>query len=98
PRLFFQHFADTSMLLEDADGALRAFLVGFVSQSQPGVAYVHFAGVDPALRRLGVARRLLERFFAEVAPRGATAVRCVTSPANRASQAFHTRIGFEIDP
>ena len=98
PRLFFQHFADTSTLLEGADGDLRAFLIGFVSQSQPAVAYIHFVGVDPGLRRQGVARWLYERFFAEVAARGARRVRCVTSPSNRTSQAFHTGIGFEIDP
>jgi ribosomal protein S18 acetylase RimI-like enzyme len=97
PRLFFQHFADTSTLLEGADGALRAFLVGFVSQSQPEVGYIHFAGVDPALRRQGVARWLYARFFAEAGARGATVVRCITSPANRTSQAFHSGIGFEID-
>jgi GNAT superfamily N-acetyltransferase len=97
PRLFFQHFADTSTLLEDADGTLRAFLIGFVSQSQPEVGYVHFAGVDPELRRQGVAHWLYARFFAEVAGRGATVVRCITSPANRTSQAFHTGIGFAID-
>jgi ribosomal protein S18 acetylase RimI-like enzyme len=97
PRLFFQHFADTSTLLEDAEGTLRGFLVGFVSQSQPEVAYIHFAGVDPAVRRQGVARWLYARFFAEAAARGATLARCVTSPANRTSQAFHTGIGFEID-
>ena len=97
PRLFCQHFADTSTLLEDADGTLRGFLVGFVSQSQPDVAYIHFAGVDPQLRRHGVARWLYARFFAEAAARGATLARCVTSPANRTSQAFHVGIGFEID-
>jgi ribosomal protein S18 acetylase RimI-like enzyme len=97
PRLFFQHFVDTSYLVEHADGTLGAFLIGFVSQSQPEVAYVHFAGVDPSLRRQGVAQALYERFFGEVSARGARVVRCVTSPANVASQTFHTGIGFEID-
>ena len=97
PRLFFQHFADTSYLVEDGDGTLRAFLIGFVSQSRPGEAYVHFAGVDPELRRRGVAQALYARFFREVAARGARAVHCVTSPANTTSQAFHTGIGFTID-
>jgi ribosomal protein S18 acetylase RimI-like enzyme len=97
PRLFFQHFADTSYLAEDDAGTLRAFLIGFVSQSRPEEAYVHFAGVDPALRRRGVAQALYTRFFREVAGRGARVVRCITSPANTTSQAFHTSIGFTID-
>jgi ribosomal protein S18 acetylase RimI-like enzyme len=97
PRLFFQHFADTSYLVEDTSGTLRAFLIGFVSQSRPGEAYVHFAGVDPELRRRGIAQGLYERFFGDVEARGARVVRCITSPANTTSQAFHTGIGFTID-
>lgn len=41
PRLFFQHFADTSHLVEYRDGRLAAFLIGFLSQSEPSVAYIH---------------------------------------------------------
>ncbi|HEY1479574.1 MAG TPA: GNAT family N-acetyltransferase [Gaiellales bacterium] len=85
PRLFFLHFVDTSYLVEHADGTLGAFLIGFVSQSQPEVAYVHFAGVAPSLRRQRVAHALYDRFFDEVSARGARVVRCVTSPANTAS-------------
>ena len=39
PRLFFDHFTNTSFAA-DRDGALAGFLVGFVSQSQPGDAYI----------------------------------------------------------
>jgi hypothetical protein len=42
PRLLFQHFADTSYLGERGDGRLIAFLVRFLSQSDPAVAYIHF--------------------------------------------------------
>src|SRR3954469_9923402 len=58
PRLFFQHFAATSTIVEDrdADGGLAAFLIGFRSQSSPDAAYIHFVGVRPDLRRHGLAR------------------------------------------
>jgi predicted GNAT superfamily acetyltransferase len=49
PRLFFDHFADTSFAA-DRDGVLTGFLVGFVSPAQPGEAYIHFVGVDPGER------------------------------------------------
>ncbi|MCL9796518.1 GNAT family N-acetyltransferase [Frankia sp. AgKG'84/4] len=98
PRLFFQHFTDTSVLAEHADGGIAAFLVGFLSSSQPGTAYVHFVGVDPGLRRRGVAAGLYQRFFTLAATRGARRVRCVTSPGNAVSLAFHTGIGFRVDP
>ena len=38
PRLFFEHFTDTSFAAE-RDGRLAGFLAGFISQSRPGEAY-----------------------------------------------------------
>ena len=70
PRLFFEHFADSSWVVEDTDGDLRAFLVGFLSPAQPEVGYVHFAEVDPVLQRQGVAGALYRRFAVHVAQRG----------------------------
>jgi predicted GNAT superfamily acetyltransferase len=96
PRLFFVHFRPTSFVLEQ-DGELVGFLCGFVSQTDPSQAYVHFVGVDPRLRGRGAGRLLYERFFAAVRERGCTVVRAVTSPVNRASVAFHTAIGFTAD-
>ena len=41
PRLFFTHFRDTSFVAEE-DGELAGFLCGFLSQTYPDQAYVHF--------------------------------------------------------
>lgn len=97
PRLFFQHFADTSFVAMEGE-ELLGFLIGFRSQSQPGAAYIHFVGVSPAARGRAIGRRLYERFFATVAASGCTEVRCITSPQNAASIAFHRHLGFEILP
>jgi GNAT superfamily N-acetyltransferase len=97
PRLFFQHFGDTSYLVE-RDQRLISFLVGFLSQSQPEVAYVHFVGVHPAHRRAGLGAALYQRFIDEVSQRGATAVKCITGPLNTTSIAFHVGLGFELEP
>ncbi|MFW6186489.1 MAG: GNAT family N-acetyltransferase [Actinomycetota bacterium] len=97
PRLFFQHFTGTSCLLEQ-DGRLAAFLIGFHSSSQPDVGYVHFVGVEPASRRTGAARWLYEQFFAQARAAGVTTVRCITSPGNTTSIAFHQAVGFQIEP
>src|SRR5207248_8436534 len=45
PRLFFDHFTDTCFVAEDDAGRLAGFIVGFLSQSKPREAYVHFVGV-----------------------------------------------------
>lgn len=94
PPLFFQHFSDTSFLAEDA-GGLGAFLIGFRSHAQPGVAYIHFVGVRPDLRGHGLASTLYELFFAESRAVGCHRVDAITGVPNRRSQAFHSALGFE---
>ncbi|GAB7031493.1 GNAT family N-acetyltransferase [Streptomyces sp. NPDC021749] len=98
PRLFLQHFADTSLLVERPDRTLHAFLIGFLSQTDPRTAYIHFVGVCPDGRRGGLGRTLYERFFALAGEAGRRQVRCITSPNNRDSVAYHTRMGFRLEP
>jgi ribosomal protein S18 acetylase RimI-like enzyme len=97
PRLFFEHFTDTSFAAE-RDGELAGFLIGFVSQSRPGEAYIHFVGVEPGERGRGLGRDLYERFFVAVRARGCDVVRAVTAPVNQGSVRFHRQMGFDIAP
>jgi ribosomal protein S18 acetylase RimI-like enzyme len=97
PRLFFLHFEGTSFVAEDGEGDLAAFLCGFLSQTDPREAYIHFVGVSPDRRGEGLGRMLYERFFEEARGEGRTVVRCVTSPSNEESLAFHRALGFEVD-
>ncbi len=96
PKLFFAHFCGTSSIAEQ-HGQIAGFVVGFVSQCCPGEAYIHFVGVHPQHRRSGLGRILYTRFFEQVAALGCGQVRCVTSPVNRASIAFHRALGFEVE-
>jgi ribosomal protein S18 acetylase RimI-like enzyme len=96
PRLFFEHFRDTSFVAEE-DGEVVGFLCGFLSQTHPEQAYVHFVGVRPDRRGGGLGRELYERFFAAAREAGRDVVRCVTAPVNEASIAFHRRLGFEVE-
>lgn len=97
PRLFFDHFGDTSLVALDGD-ELVGFLIGFRSPARVGEAYIHFVGVHPSHRQRGVARALYLRFFALVQQQGCSAVRCITALLNRSSIAFHTRMGFALEP
>ena len=98
PRLFLDHFHDTSLVAEQ-DGELAGFLVGFMSPSNPDGAYIHFVGVNPRLRGNGLARRLYETFFDRAKAEGRRVVRAVTASHNSASIAFHTAMGFTVtDP
>jgi len=89
------HFSSTSFTAVD-DGQIVGFLIGFVSQTFPDQAYIHFLGVHPARRGEGLGRLLYERFFAAAASLGCRTAQCVTAPVNRNSIAFHRRIGFSL--
>jgi GNAT superfamily N-acetyltransferase len=98
PRLshvFFSHFGPTSFVLE-TEGEIVGFLLGFLSLSHPEDAYIHFVGIHPAYRRLGLGRRLYERFFVAARMHGRRRVRSITAPSNALSIAFHLGMGFEF--
>jgi ribosomal protein S18 acetylase RimI-like enzyme len=97
PKLFFIHFSPTSFIAEQ-DGDLAGFLVGFLSQTFPEEAYIHFAGVRPDLRNQGLARGLYEEFIEVARSHGRRVIRSCTSPVNKLSIGFHRRIGFSIEP
>jgi ribosomal protein S18 acetylase RimI-like enzyme len=94
PHLFFRLFRKTSFAVEEG-GELVGFLVGVVGRPAEE-AYVHFVGVHPGYRSRGIGRRLYEEFFEEAGRQGCRSVRAITSPVNRASIAFHGRMGFEV--
>jgi len=96
PKLFFVHFRETSFVAE-AEGKIVGFLIGFVSQTFPDQAYIHFAGVHPDYRRKGLAGNLYRHFFEISRNHGCRVVHCVTSPVNKVSIAFHLRMGFSIE-
>ena len=100
PRLFFDHFHNTSFAAVDGNGETVGFLVGFLSPADPTAAYVHFIGVDPRLRGQGVGRRLHHEFAELAAADGRTRITAVTSPENLDSITFHTGLGFSarLDP
>jgi len=96
PRLWLQHFATTSLVAEHG-GRLAGFLIGFLSQDCAAEGYIHFVGVAPDQRGRGIGRLLYERFFAVCRAAGRATVRCVTSPSNTLSIAFHEAMGFAIE-
>jgi ribosomal protein S18 acetylase RimI-like enzyme len=97
PKLFFLHFEGTSFVAEDEEGDLTGFVCGFLSQTNSDEAYIHFVGISPDHRGKGLGRSLYERFFDEVRAQGRSVVRCVTSPVNQRSVAFHEALGFEVE-
>ncbi|WP_419893331.1 N-acetyltransferase family protein [Oceanobacillus kimchii] len=97
PKLFFNHFNDTSFIVENDEEAVVGFLIGFLSQSKKNTAYIHFVGVHPDYRNQQVAKKLYNTFFKVIQQKGRNIVRSVTSPVNKGSIAFHKQMGFNIE-
>ncbi len=97
PRVFFVQFSQVSFAFE-SEGDLVGLLLGLLPQTRPEEAAVHFIGVDPAFRRLGLGRRLYERFFAAAQMHGRKTVRAFLMPSDRDAIAFHIAMGFEAQP
>lgn len=93
PKLFFVHFRSTSFVAEN-NAEIVGFVIGFVSHTFPEEAYIHFVGVHPKFRKVGLAGTLYKNFFVAVRRFGCRSVRCVTSPINKGSIHFHRRMGF----
>lgn len=95
PRLFLDLFWRTSLVIDGADGP-DAFLIGILSPSEPGEAYIHFVGVAPQARRLGYARLLYAEFFLLARADGRRRVSAITAAVNQRSADFHRAMGFSI--
>jgi predicted GNAT superfamily acetyltransferase len=93
PQVFFSHLTATSFALEASDGVLVGFLLGFLLQTHPDEACAHMIGAHPESRRLGLGRRLCERFFVTAQMNGRRYVRAVSPPSSQAV-AFHVALGF----
>jgi ribosomal protein S18 acetylase RimI-like enzyme len=96
PKLFLNHFYDTSFIIEKND-ELIAFLIGFLSPSKTDEGYIHFAGVHPDYRGMGIGEYLYEQFYMICKENKRDIIRTCTSPVNKGSIEFHKRIGFQIE-
>ena len=95
PKLFLIHFCNTSFVIEKND-ELVAFLIGFLSPTRTKEGYVHFAGVHPDFRGIGIGEYLYHRFFDICKENDRHIIRACTSPVNKGSIEFHQKLGFNI--
>ena len=96
-KVFFIHFCNTTFIAE-ARNELVGFLVGFFSQADDDVGYIHFVGVHPNFRKAGVGRLLYQRFYDACTNDHRSIITSCTSPINKLSIDFHLHMGFEIEP
>lgn len=93
--IYAEHFSETSFVAK-IEGRLVGFLLGFISQDRPEVAYAHMIATDPEVRRQGIGRNLYQRFFEAAIERGCLMAMAITVPYNQDSISFHSRLGFTL--
>jgi ribosomal protein S18 acetylase RimI-like enzyme len=69
PKLFFIHFRETCFVVE-LEGNVVGFIIGFLSQTFPDQAYIHFIGIHPDYRKRGLAGHLYNDFMSVVQKHG----------------------------
>lgn len=97
PKLLLIHFSPTSFVAE-VDSQFGGFLIGFFSQTFADEGYIHFVGVHPEYRRMGVAQKLYQKFYEACLSDSRTVIRVCTAPINQLSIDFHNRMGFSMEP
>ncbi len=93
---FFYEFGQYALIVEE-EGRLAGFLLGFITDANPRVAYVHLVGIDPEFRRRGVGRALYEEFTLRAKAAGATKIKAITTPGNQGSVEFHRALGYSVE-
>jgi RimJ/RimL family protein N-acetyltransferase len=95
-RLFFDQLGPSGVRASPPGepGRMVGVLLGFRSEAEPDLAYIHFHMVDPAMRGRGVGRALYEEFCRRMHAAGCLRVRALAAPGNDVSRRFHEALGF----
>jgi ribosomal protein S18 acetylase RimI-like enzyme len=72
-------------------------LIGFLSQSNTDEGYIHFVGVHPDYRSVGIGEYLYKQFYKICKENNRDTIKTCTSPVNKGSIKFHKKIGFQIE-
>ncbi len=92
--VYLYHFTDTSLIASEG-GDPVGILIGFNSQTQTDLAYIHAVATAPTHRRIGLGRLLYKRFFNIAKQKGCHKVQALALPENMVSLDFHRALGFE---
>lgn len=85
-------------LVAELDGRVVGFMLGRAGELEfglPGsVAWIEIIGVDPAFRRQGIARQLMESFAASAEDHGINTIFTLVDHGMPEMERFFTRLGF----
>jgi GNAT superfamily N-acetyltransferase len=92
--LLIHEFGNTAFVMRDGPRVV-AYLLGFISQTQP-VGYVHAVAVRASARRRHLAHQLFDHFFECARRHGCRHIKAITTPSNSGSIAFHKSLGMHL--
>lgn len=86
------------LLVAEEGGTAVGFLEGRLFDGAPPIGYVYFVAVDPAQRRRGAGRLLIEEALRQFAAKGATRTLAAVPEDNEVSMRLFVALGFQPAP
>lgn len=93
--LFTKYFADTCFVAEK-DNKIVGYILGFISQLEKNVAYIHNICIAPYLRRKKIGSRLYQEFFQKMKKQKCQKIFLIINPINKLSINYHESLGFNV--
>ncbi len=90
--VFFHHLG--GYVVRNEDGTLVGFLLGFRSDQDPDVSFVHLVAVHPDHRGGHIASDLYERFERQARTWESRWLEAIVDADNEGARAFHEATGF----
>jgi len=93
--LFTKYFADTCFVAE-RDNKIVGYILGFISQLEKNVAYIHNICIAPDLRRKKIGSKLYQKFFKKMEEKKCKKIFLIINPINKLSINYHKSLGFDV--
>lgn len=93
--LFTKYFANTCFVAE-IDNQIVGYILGFISQLEKNVAYIHNICIAPDLRRKKIGSSLYQKFFQNMKNEKCQKIFLIINPKNKLSISYHESLGFNI--
>jgi ribosomal protein S18 acetylase RimI-like enzyme len=91
--LFTRYFANTCFVAE-MDNKIVGYILGFISQLEKNVAYIHNICISPDFRRKKIGSSLYQKFFQNMKKEKCQRVFLIINPVNKLSILYHESLGF----
>lgn len=93
--LFTKYFTNTCFVAEK-DDQIVGYILGFTSQLEKNVAYIHNICVSPDSRRKKIGSSLYQKFFQNMKKEKCQKIFLIINPTNKLSISYHESLGFNV--